>query len=339
MYPLPKDKHRSWIPHGFDLLNAENTQRQLFLEKHVRKLLKQRDYKEITLPTFDYAETFELTTRHAKYNPVFQFRAGEGEQLAVRSDLTVQLIKAVANGRLSGDFKTEELRFCYIQPVFYDYPWGSGHRREILQAGVELLNCKEKNPIPELLKLARKCTAIGGLEPSILYGDIRVIELLFKDIPKQVRSELSLAFHNKDTAMIHRICTRAGIEKGLKEILVELPLIFGGKEVLEELEKLCKSNPQLIAFFREARVMEDVIFDFSLARELSYYTGPVFAAYIPATNESIFSGGVYDNLFSQFSDSEQCKACGFALDISLMVEKFNGKQVPLKLKEKEQQKE
>ena len=65
-------------------------------------------------------------------------------------------------------------------------------------------------------------------------------------------------------------------------------------------------------------------FDFSLARELSYYTGPVFAAYIPGTNERIFTGGVYDDLFSKFSDTEQCKACGFAIDIPLMVEKFKG---------------
>ena len=118
MYPLPEDKYRSWLPHGFDLLNAEDTQKQLFLEKHIRMLLRQRDYKEITLPTLDYVETFKLTTRHAKHNPIFQLRAGEGEQLAVRSDLTVQLIKAVANARLGGNFKTEELRFCYIQPVF-----------------------------------------------------------------------------------------------------------------------------------------------------------------------------------------------------------------------------
>ena len=126
--------------------------------------------------------------------------------------------------------------------------------------GVELLNCKEKDPVPELLQLARKCTAIGGLEPSILYGDIRVIELLFKEVPKQVRSELSLAFHNKDTAMISKICAHAGIEKELKEILVELPLIFGGKEALAELKKLCESNPQLIACFTEAQAVEGVVF-------------------------------------------------------------------------------
>ena len=324
MYPLPKDKYLSWLPHGFDLLNAKDTQKRLFLEKNIRELLSQIQYREISLPGLDYAKTFELTTRHAKYNPVFRLRAGEGEELAVRSDLTVQLIKAAANGRLGDDFRKGEARFCYIQPVFYDYPWGSGHRREIIQAGVEILNYQLERPVPELLKLAIRCASLGKLEPRILYGDIRVIELLFQKVPKKIRSELSLAFHNKDTAIIPKICEKGEVDKELKDILTKIPLLFGGREALKELKKLCRSSPELMACFAEAEAMEGVVFDFSLARELSYYTGPVFTAYIPGTNEKIFTGGVYDKLFSKFSETEECRACGFALDISLMVEKFDG---------------
>ncbi len=326
---LPREKYRSWFPHGFSLLNIKGTQTRLLLEKHVRETFSDAGYKEVTLPSFDYFETFQIATRHAKNNPTFQLRGREDEQLTVSSDLTVQLIKAAANGYLGHLAKSpsqvKDARFSYIQPVFHDRPWGSGGRRAVLQAGVELINYTTKNRIDhvkEILQLAKKCASIKDIKSHILYGDVRVVEKICEKIPTRFRSELSLAFHKKDTAVIRDICIKAKIEKPYKEILTELPLIFGDKNSIEELKKLCKDQPEICSLFDEAKHIEGVTFDFSLVLELTYYTGPVFEAYITEESEKVFTGGVYDSLFGEFSDSRECSACGFALDLSLMIEKL-----------------
>ena len=227
MYSSLTERHQSWIPHGFDFLDARATQKRVDIENRLRTIFREAGYKEISPPTFDYAATFQLTTRHAKDNPIFRLRAGASEELAVRSDLTVQVIKAVANGFL-GPLTQEAMRFCYIQPVFHDHPWGSAHKREILQAGVELITTHsgggKEDRIGEVLQLARKCLTRENLQPRVLYGDVRVIEYLLNLAPKNIRSELSFAFHNKDISMIDSLCSKVQLGGDLAQLFKEVPL-------------------------------------------------------------------------------------------------------------------
>ncbi|MCR9143059.1 MAG: ATP phosphoribosyltransferase regulatory subunit [bacterium] len=311
-----RERFRSWIPHGFDFLNPAETRIQLDLKEQVRQKFQAAGYQEIVPPMFDFARTFSLTARGAAQNPVFQVQAGEGERLAVRSDLTVQVVKAVANRRLKQEFPA---RYSYIQPVFQDRPWGSGSSREILQAGVELVGEAGPARFDEILSLARECLAACGGRPRILYGDVRFLEHLFQMIPERARADLSLAFHNKDTGRIQRISEEAGLATDLSRILIEVPLTFGGAEAMARLKELCAGQPPLLEILNEAAQRTDVIFDFSLVRELSYYTGPVFEAYIDDSNETVFTGGVYDDLYGEFTDDRQ-PACGFALNLSTLVE-------------------
>jgi ATP phosphoribosyltransferase regulatory subunit len=314
------ERFRSWIPHGFDYLSPAETATQLRLKEQVRSVFQSAGFQEIVPPMFDFAPTFSLTARGSAHSPVFQVRAGEGEVLAVRSDLTVQVIKAVANRRLKQDFPA---RYSYIQPIYQDRPWGSGQKREILQAGVELLGEAAPTRFREILDLARTCLAACNGEARILYGDVRFLEQLFELVPGQIRSELSLAFHNKDTGRIQRVCEEAGVADDLTRILTGVPLAFGGDAAMRQLLELCEGHPKLIAILNEARQHTDVIYDFSLVRELSYYTGPVFEAYIAGNHETILTGGVYDELYGEFAGEPQ-PACGFALNLSILVEHLSG---------------
>ena len=232
------EKFRSWLPHGFDFLNPAETSLQLKLKDQVRREFHSAGYAEIVPPMFDFARTFSLTGRGSVQSPVFQVRGAEGELLAVRSDLTVQVIKAVANRRLKQEFP---VRYSYVQPVMHDRPWGSGHKREILQAGIELLGPAEPQRFTEILGLARKCLEATGHTAHVLYGDVRFLRHLFEMVPARARDDLSLAFHNKDTARIQRICEEAGLDQELATILREVPLSFGGAEAMQRLQELCRS--------------------------------------------------------------------------------------------------
>jgi len=54
-----------------------------------------------------------------------------------------------------------------------------------------------------------------------------------------------------------------------------------------------------------------------MVSDLSYYTGPVFDAFLDSKKERILSGGVYNDLFEAFT-GKPCTACGFAINLTLL---------------------
>lgn len=306
-------KFKSWIPHGFDFLTPEASKRLIEFQQRFREEFAAAGYREVIPPMLDYAPTFQLTTRTSQRGPIFATRDSDGEELSVRSDLTVQVIKAAAHSRLGTDFP---LRVCYLQPVFQDRPWGSGHRREIMQGGVEIVGASPDR-FQDLLGLARRCLERAGSRPRILYGDVRFLEALFRMAPADEKTELSAAFHNKDRERIRQICERADVPAEVRPVFMEVPLLFGGPDTLQRLLELCRDFPELTAYLKEAEQLADVVYDFSLVRELSYYSGPVFEAYIPETKHTVLTGGIYDDLYGQFADRER-PACGFAFNLSVL---------------------
>ncbi|MDH5655264.1 MAG: ATP phosphoribosyltransferase regulatory subunit [Spirochaetia bacterium] len=310
------DKYRSWIPHGFNFLSVKETESLTTLSDTVRKSLKKNQYMEVIPPSLDFYRTFQITARQSS-DPVFEVRDASGEVLAVRSDLTVQVVKAAAAGRLGKD---RPLNVFYIQPVFHDRTWGAGNRREMVQAGIESIGNQDPDRFLKILSLASELIHNNRLEAKFLYGDVRFLNALFETIPENLRSPLSEAFHLKDTykirSMIKGVCSSE-----LTDLLTEVPLIFGDHRALDELEFLCKKNENLLSCIREARKVPNVIYDFSLVRELTYYTGPVFEGYIENCRETVITGGVYDSLYEQFSGESQT-ACGFALNLSIISEQI-----------------
>ena len=307
------ENYRNWLPHGFDVLTPDETSTFNRITETIRSTFAGAGFREILLPGFDYAKTFQITTRSGG-KLLFETRDQDGAGLSVRSDLTVQVIKTVAAGR----FGPADQKLSYIQPVFQDRSWGSGHRRETYQAGVEMIGFAGTSRFEDLLELSRNTLKALGHTPRILYGDARFLEALFQNIPDRIRAPLAEAFHRKDTFWIQEMVGEAGLDRGLQNLLSRVPLIIGGAEALEELRSLCPDRDDLLAILDYAATIPDVVYDFSLVQELSYYTGPVFEGYIPETRERILSGGIYDALYREFSpDSGPGKvAAGFALDVS-----------------------
>lgn len=311
-----KDKFRSWIPHGFDYYSPEQTEKVLSISQRIRDAFLSSGYQEIRLPTFDYARTFRMTSRNPVITEIFETRDSDGDQLGVRSDLTVQVVKGAANGHFG---RGTPLRLSYIQPVFHDIPWGSGKRREILQAGVELIGDSREERFQEVLSLAGSTLDSLGVKAEILYGDARFLDSIFSTVPDFIRSDIADAFHIKDTTRIASLCRSAGLDGKTSDILSSVPVTFGGEEALDELEKLCSNRPDLLEILRYARKFKGLVYDFSMVRELTYYTGPVIEGYLHGFKEKALSGGVYDTLYGHFSPGDQ-NACGFALNVPLLVD-------------------
>ena len=94
-----------------------------------------------------------------------------------------------------------------------------------------------------------------------------------------------------------------------RELLVSLPEVRGGPEVLDHAEGL----RALHGILERRGVADRVIYDLGLVRELGYYTGAVFEVYDPAVGFTLGGGGRYDELLGRFGRA--LPACGVALDL------------------------
>ncbi|MCB1169856.1 MAG: ATP phosphoribosyltransferase regulatory subunit [Leptospiraceae bacterium] len=309
------EKFRSWIPHGFDYLSPDEIKILRRLQARSRECFEKEGFTEIIPPGIDYAGSFAITGRNAVPDRIFEFRDSGGEILAVRSDLTVQVVKAVASGRAGTTIPAD---LYYVQPVFVDAGKGSGAAREIYQAGVEMIGENSQSyrqRLHRLVDLARNSLGQLAEGARFIYGDARFLEILFRETDRMLRRELSEAFYQKDRRKIQELCQKGEVESHRAEILSEMPHIFGGPECLEELKQLCQKEPGLLDLLEEAGTVEGVVFDFSLVRELSYYDGPVIEAFLPGHTDRILSGGVYDGLAREFS-GQLMPAAGFAIHLS-----------------------
>ncbi|MCB1173326.1 MAG: ATP phosphoribosyltransferase regulatory subunit [Leptospiraceae bacterium] len=313
----PQERYRSWLPHGFDFESAARTAKRLELEQSIRQLFAARQYTEVAPPLLDYAHTFSLTVASAPLTErSFEFYGSHGDNLAIRSDTTIQIIKAFANRRLSASLPA---RFGCIQSVYYNQPWGAGHRREVHQASLELLGPGTERFL-EILAMSRAVCALSGRELQIVFGDARYVSHVLEFIPMEKRSMAALHFYNKDVHELQLLAEHLQLNPQQKSILCETPLITGNAaEVLPRLNQICNTHPELLKILADAESVQDVLFDFSLVRELSYYTGPVFEGYIEGAADRIASGGIYDELHRQFSDTD-LSACGAALNLTALLD-------------------
>jgi ATP phosphoribosyltransferase regulatory subunit len=120
----------------------------------------------------------------------------------------------------------------------------------------------------------------------------------------------------RDFAGLERELGRLPIADDAAEMLLRVPQLRGGPDVLDE-----RPGPvgDAVAGLRRVHtllgpgVAERVIFDLGLSRDLGYYTGAVFEVYDPALGEPLGGGGRYDDLLGRFG--RPLPAVGFALGI------------------------
>ena len=106
---------------------------------------------------------------------------------------------------------------------------------------------------------------------------------------------------------------RLGLPASERDLLVRLPQLRGGPEVLERVDGPVEGLRTLHALLEERGVADRVIFDLGLVRELGYYTGAVFELYDPAVGFALGGGGRYDELIGKFG--RPLPACGIGLDV------------------------
>jgi ATP phosphoribosyltransferase regulatory subunit HisZ len=153
-------------PTGARPLLIEETARRRRIESRFVSLLENAGYAEIVLPIIDFAEPYRCVTERSAARQSYRFTDREGELVAIRSDFTPMVARALAPS-VNGD----PLRVFYRGDVIRCEATRLGTNRELFQIGAELVGDSSPEADLEVLRLVAAIAETMSDEPLIVYAD------------------------------------------------------------------------------------------------------------------------------------------------------------------------
>jgi ATP phosphoribosyltransferase regulatory subunit len=300
----PAPSRTTAIPPGTRDVLPDEMRELRAISSRMRGTFEEAGYGEVHTPALEYDEVLRRGEEHAAGARYRTFDE-QGEVLALRSDMTIPIARVV--GTRYADAATP-LRFCYFAHAWRAVDRGVGEPREFLQGGLELIGADGPEADAEVVALTIEALdAVGLRRHRIGIGDGSLYRTLLQDldVPEERHMPLLECLSRRDFVGLEALVS----DLAARDLLVELPTLRGGPEVLERAEGLHGLHEALA----ERGVADRVIFDLGLVRALGYYTGAVFEVYDPAVGFALGGGGRYDDLLGRFG--RPLPACGVALDL------------------------
>ena len=326
------------IPPGTRDVLPEEMRELRAIGGRMRAAFEDAGYGEVHTPALEYEEVLlrgDARAAGARYRSFDE----QGAVLALRSDMTIPIARVVATRYA---YAKPPLRFSYLAHAWRVTDRGVGEPREFLQAGLELIGVSGADGEAEVVAIAIKALTAAGLRRHrIGVGDGALYRSLLASfgVPEARHLPMLEALSRRDLVGLEGQVRELELGEGERELLVRLPLLRGGREVLERAADEAGGGGQATAGGEAGHasagrdavvtaldglralherldakgVADRVIFDLGLVRELGYYTGAVFEVYDPAVGFTLGGGGRYDELIGRFG--RDLPACGIALDV------------------------
>ena len=311
------------LPHGLsDLFFAEAAQRTA-LESGLAETFLRWGYTQVIPPTFEFYESIAAEAGTQLREELYRFFDRDGRTLALRADFTIPIARIVATKLYD---QPMPLRFYYIGSVFRHEEPRAGRRREFTQAGIELIGARTPAADAEVIALALEALRTIGLrEVRISIGQMAFFKALLADLglaPEQV-AQVKAAIERRATAQLESILRALPMGDERRHALVQLAGWRHSERWREAAHALCVNaqSHQVIDELTEvverlrASVQADNVLsvDLTALRGMEYYTGVVFAGFVPGIGYDVVSGGRYDELIGHFGKA--CPAMGFAIGV------------------------
>jgi ATP phosphoribosyltransferase regulatory subunit len=286
------------------------------IERALCQTFEGAGYGEVSTPALEYESTLaRADVGEAK--PTYRLFDEQGNVLVLRSDMTVPIARVVATRYPN---EPPPLRFYYLAHAYRGVRPQRGQPRELLQAGIELVGAPSpEGTVEALALLAAALDAVALRDYRVGLGDASLYPALLDavGVPPDARGPLLHELVTRDFAGLERVVGELSLGADAAGLLVRVPQLRGGAEVLDELAggpaDAAVASIRAVLAGLDARVRERVIVDLGLARSLGYYTGAVFEVYDPALGVPLGGGGRYDDLLGRFGRA--LPAVGFALNV------------------------
>jgi ATP phosphoribosyltransferase regulatory subunit len=308
MHPIP--------PGTRDVLPDEMRELRAISER-LREAFERAGYGEVWTPGIEYEEVLRAGDANAA-GAGYRMFDEQGHVLALRSDMTIPIARVVATRYQS---VPGPLRLCYFAHAYRAVARGTGREREFLQAGIELIGIEGTAGEAEVIALTLEALDAAGLaRHRIGLGDGALYRSLLRslEVPPERHGEVLARLSTRDLVGLELVVDQLGLARDARELLVRLPELRGGPEVLERANgplvgDALHAVSALHAELTERGVADRVILDLGLLRMLGYYTGAIYEVYDPAVGFTLGGGGRYDDLIGRFGAPRP--ACGVALDV------------------------
>ena len=145
-------------------LLVEETARRRRIESRFVALLEGAGFDEVLLPIIDYAEPYAAIASNDAKRQSYRFVDRDGELVAVRSDFTPMVARALAPSIAAAELP---LRIYYRGDVIRCDASRLGTNREMFQIGAEIIG--DHSDI-EAISLAASIARAFGKEPRVIYS-------------------------------------------------------------------------------------------------------------------------------------------------------------------------
>ena len=319
-------KWRIYTPEGVQDILFDQCFSKRNIESGIRKLFRAQGYGEVETPTLEFYDVFSSEAEHTPQETMFKFFDKQGRILVLRPEITIPIarITATKNKNLS-----YPLRYFYIGNAFKYNEMGGGKQKEFTQAGVEILGVYDPKADAEVIATAINAVKTCGLENfQIDIGQVEFFKGLMEEtgLSGEDTEQMRVLIDSKDYLGIEELVKAYDMREDLRELIFNLPGLFGSIEVIEKVEKISLNERSLkaLANLRQVlEILEDyglskyVSVDLGLVQSLNYYTGIIFRGVTYGVGFPILSGGRYDNLVENFG--VKCPATGFSLGINMIM--------------------
>jgi histidyl-tRNA synthetase len=312
----------------------EDVRRREYVIGVIAGVYQRYGFEPLETPAVENLETLQGKYGEEGDRLIFKIlKRGEGAEtgqadLALRYDLTVPLARVVAEYRakLPKFFKRYQ-----VQPVWRADRPQKGRFREFYQCDVDAIGSRSMVVEAELLSAAADVfLKLGFKDFQIVVNHRKLLTAVLQHagVPDDLHGPVLVVMDKADKIGVDGVRKELG-EKGLSAAVAdrlldqlsgtppaELSQWMGqqsealnddGKSGVEELR-------QIFALCQSTSAGPHLVLDRSLARGLSYYTGPIFEIRVADLAGSLGGGGRYDNLVGMFS-GESVPASGISLGL------------------------
>lgn len=303
------------------------------IESAIWSVFSSIGYKEVETPTFEYYDCYAGMGGQISQEHMFKFFDEQGRILALRPDFTTSIARMAATKAHSNKYP---LRYLYTGSVFRVEQTQGARQREFTQSGIELIGSYSPAADAEVISAAMEAVMAVGIEDfSMEIGQIAFFNGLVEQAGLDSKSieKLRERIDSKDSVGIKTITDKLNIDDKIKQLIIDLPYLFGGEEVFEKAYVDGLNETSKIALDNLKRIYEllclygfekYVSIDLGMLESIDYYTGSIFKCYTHGVGFPICAGGRYDNLMGGFGAPKG--AVGAAIGVNRLMSVLSGKE-------------
>ncbi|MCD4705121.1 histidine--tRNA ligase [bacterium] len=330
-------------PSGFLDFNTPDFLAREKMLTTINKVFQSFGYNPIETPIIEFTKTLTGEDETSKNIFIVKSSNDQGEPLGMRFDHTVPFARFLsANPYNSKTKKGVKLPFkrMVIGPVFRGETPQKGRYRQFYQADIDIAGTSSMLADSEIIAIIYETLkALGATNFIIRINNRKILNGLSKLVGIKSRQKISEDDITKKMMLILDKIDKIGLDgvfqelqkapdneydpapnlskENINKIKSYLEIDGDNHKKLKQCQKIFENIPialeginelqEIIKLTESLEIPSKILkIDFSIARGLDYYTGPVMEASLLDAPEfgSVFSGGRYDGLVKRFTGDE-----------------------------------